>query len=110
MLRPASRQMSTRRVASGTPVLPQAEKSSPLPPKVPVPRVRTGTINPEPPSCLYSIRAKSMTDLPTFKLCIGSADVILVLFLVLGSTLHHEWAKHLDNMNGGNPIFRTSQK
>src|SRR5437899_8232266 len=69
MLRPESRQMSTRRVASGTPVLPQAEKSSPLPPKVPVPRVRTGTINPEPPSCLYSIRTESMRDSTTFKSC-----------------------------------------
>src|ERR1039457_4181475 len=55
MLSPASRQMSTRRVASRASVLPQALKSSPAPPKVPVPKLSTGTFRPEPPSCLYSI-------------------------------------------------------
>jgi hypothetical protein len=39
--------VSTRRVASWTSVLPQAEKNSPLPPKVPQPKLRTGTFNPE---------------------------------------------------------------
>src|ERR1035438_682 len=55
MFKPASRHMSTRRVASGTSLFPHAAKSSPLPPNVPVPSVNTGTFNPEPPSCLYSI-------------------------------------------------------
>ena len=55
MVRPASRQMSTRRVASATSVLPQAPNSSPLPPKVPVPKLRTGTLKPELPRKRYSI-------------------------------------------------------
>src|SRR5436190_14036574 len=54
-VRPASRQTSTRRVASATSVAPQALKNSLPPPKVPVPRLKTGTLNPEPPSCRYSM-------------------------------------------------------
>src|SRR5450432_247678 len=60
MLSPASRQMSTRRVASATSVVPQARKRSPLPPKVPVPKLSAGTFKPEPPSCLYSIGCLSV--------------------------------------------------
>src|SRR5262245_47587395 len=52
---PASRQMSTRRVASATSVEPQALKSGVVPPKVPVPRQSAGTLKPEPPSRRYSI-------------------------------------------------------
>src|ERR1700677_4296673 len=52
---PASRQMSTRRVASSTPVLPHALKNSFVPPNVPVPIVKTGTLKPDPPSSLCSI-------------------------------------------------------
>ena len=47
--------MSTSRVASATSVLPQALKNSPLPPKVPVPKLRTGTLKPDWPSCRYSM-------------------------------------------------------
>src|SRR5215510_3822959 len=52
---PASRQMSTRRVASATSELPQALKNSVPPPNVPVPKERTGTSKPDEPNCLYSI-------------------------------------------------------
>ena len=55
MFTPASRQMSTSRVASATSVAPHALKNSLLPPKVPVPRLSTGTLNPDPPSYRYSI-------------------------------------------------------
>src|ERR1039458_1362890 len=55
IVRPASRQMSTRRVASATSVVPQALKNSSPPPKVPVPRLSTGTLNPEPPNCRNSM-------------------------------------------------------
>jgi hypothetical protein len=54
MLRPASRHMSTRREASLASLSPQAF-ITPAVPKVPVPRVRTGTLNPDLPSCLYSM-------------------------------------------------------
>src|SRR5262245_15682436 len=54
MVSPASRQTSTSRVASWAPVLPHDWKNSLPPPKVPVPRLRTGTLNPERPSSLYS--------------------------------------------------------
>src|SRR4051794_28071414 len=54
-LSPASRQMSTMRVASATSLLPQPAKNSPLPPKVPVPKLSAGTFKPEPPSDLYSM-------------------------------------------------------
>src|SRR3954451_14839650 len=60
MLIPASRQMSISRVASATSLLPQALNSSPWPPKVPVPKVRTGTLSPEPPSCRYSILVRAV--------------------------------------------------
>src|SRR4051794_1334472 len=60
MVRPASRQMSTSRVASATSLAPHALNSSPPPPKVPVPKLRTGTFRPEPPSCLYSIATPSL--------------------------------------------------
>src|ERR1700722_20181488 len=55
MVRPASRQISTRRVASLTSISPQALKNSFFPPNVPVPNVRTGTLNPDLPSNRYSI-------------------------------------------------------
>ena len=42
MVRPASRQMSTSRVASATSLAPQALKNSLPPPNVPVPKLRTG--------------------------------------------------------------------
>src|SRR5262245_59330384 len=57
IVRPASRQTSTSRVASATSLAPQALKNSLPPPKVPVPRLSTGTLKPEPSSCLYSIRS-----------------------------------------------------
>src|SRR5271154_6028254 len=59
MVRPASRQISTSRVASATSLAPHALKNSLPPPKVPVPRLSTGTLKPEPPSCLYSICSSS---------------------------------------------------
>ena len=55
MVSPASRQMSTSRVASATSLAPQALKNSLPPPNVPVPRLSTGTLNPEPPSCRNSM-------------------------------------------------------
>src|SRR6187549_3494772 len=55
MHRPASRQMSTRRVASLTSLEPQALKNSLPPPKVPVPKVSAGTMKPEAPSLRYSM-------------------------------------------------------
>src|SRR5258706_16123085 len=55
MQRPASRDTSTSRVASATSLAPQALKNSLPPPKVPVPSVRTGTLSPEAPNCLYSM-------------------------------------------------------
>src|SRR5262245_51467986 len=57
MLRPASRQMSISRVAPFASVEPQARKNSVPPPNVPVPRLSTGTLNPDPPSSLYSMAA-----------------------------------------------------
>src|ERR1700730_5446494 len=56
MVNPASRQMSTSLVASSTPLSPHALKNSFPPPNVPVPKVRTGTLKPEPPKNLYSIK------------------------------------------------------
>src|SRR5277367_2131287 len=47
--------MSTRRVASATSVAPQARKNSLPPPNVPVPKLSTGTFNPERPSVRNSI-------------------------------------------------------
>src|SRR5262245_26384644 len=61
-LTPASRQMSINRFASATSVLPQARKNSFPPPKVATPKLRTGTFNPEPPSCLYSIYINPYVD------------------------------------------------
>src|SRR5258705_13794254 len=55
IVRPASRQISTSRVASATSLAPHALKNSLPQPKVPVPRLNAGTLKPEPPSCLYSI-------------------------------------------------------
>ena len=55
MFSPASRQISTSRVASATSLAPQALKNSFPPPNVPVPKLNTGTFNPEPPNCRYSI-------------------------------------------------------
>src|SRR6476660_5694128 len=54
-LTPASKQMSTSRVASATSLAPQALKNSVPPPNVPVPKLRTGTFNPDLPSCRNSI-------------------------------------------------------
>src|SRR5882724_3482912 len=61
MLRPASRQISTRRVAPFTSVSPHARKKSLPPPNVPVPRLNAGTLKPDPPSCLNSIAAVSLS-------------------------------------------------
>src|SRR5437868_446627 len=55
MFSPASRQISTSRVASPAPAFPHDLKSSPVPPNVPVPRLSAGTLRPDPPSCLYSM-------------------------------------------------------
>src|SRR5580700_5735159 len=55
MFSPASRQISTSRVASATSLAPQALKNSSPPPNVPVPKLNTGTFSPDPPNCLYSI-------------------------------------------------------
>ena len=55
MLTPASRQMSIRRRACATSVLPQALNSGPLPPKVPVPKLSTGTVMPDAPRRRYSM-------------------------------------------------------
>ena len=49
--------MSINRRASATLLLPQAEKSGPWPPNVPVPKLKTGTFSPEDPSLRYSIWA-----------------------------------------------------
>src|SRR5882724_1999496 len=61
MLRPASRQISTRRVAPLTSVSPHARKKSLPPPNVPVPRLNAGTFNPDPPSSLNSMAAVSFS-------------------------------------------------
>src|ERR1035441_10377874 len=50
ILIPASRQISTRRRASAASLAPQAWKNSPLPPNVPAPKLRTGTLKPDAPS------------------------------------------------------------
>lgn len=55
MFSPASRQTSTSRVASATSVSPHASNSSVVPPKVPLPKLRAGTIRPERPSWRYSM-------------------------------------------------------
>src|SRR5215813_3930645 len=55
MLTPASWQRPMRRLASSTPVDPQALKNSLPPPKVPVPKHSVETLSPESPSSLYSI-------------------------------------------------------
>src|SRR4051812_23556095 len=52
---PASRQMSTSRVASATSLDPHELNSAPFPPNVPVPKVSTGTLKPELPSLRYSM-------------------------------------------------------
>jgi len=53
MQTPASRQMSTRRVASAALLSPHALNVGVVPPNVPVPKLKTGTVNP--PSCRVSI-------------------------------------------------------
>jgi hypothetical protein len=72
-------QMSTSLVASSMPVEPQAWKNALLPPKVPVPRVSAGTLNPDLPSCLYSmmmipvVRKKALRSVrPSYKVRISS--------------------------------------
>jgi hypothetical protein len=47
--------MSISRRASASPLLPQALKSGPLPPKVPAPKLKADTFSPDDPSRLYSI-------------------------------------------------------
>src|SRR5271168_4374601 len=59
-LTPASRQISTSRVASATSLAPHALKNSLPPPKVPVPKLNTGTLRPEPPRIRYSIIATAL--------------------------------------------------
>src|SRR4051812_46205667 len=61
MFIPASRQTSTRRVASATSLAPRALKNSLPPPNVPVPRLSTGTLKPEPPSCLYCMTCRLLS-------------------------------------------------
>jgi hypothetical protein len=51
--------MSINRRASLASVLPQALNNGPLPPKVPAPKLRTGTFNPDAPKFLYSMLAVS---------------------------------------------------
>jgi hypothetical protein len=48
-------QMSIKRLAPSASVVPHALKKSLPPPKVPVPKLSTGTLNPDPPNCRYSI-------------------------------------------------------
>src|SRR5215217_1663238 len=52
---PASRQTSTRRVASLTSLVPNPLKTGLFPPNVPVPKVSTGTLRPDRPRVRYSI-------------------------------------------------------
>src|SRR5260221_5943953 len=59
---PVSRQISPRRLAPATSVLPQALKNSLPPPKVPVPNESTGTSKPEEPSCLNSMLGRCQQD------------------------------------------------
>src|SRR3954470_1845417 len=47
--------MSTSRVAPAASVSPHDLKKSPPPPNVAAPKLSTGTLNPEAPSCRYSI-------------------------------------------------------
>src|ERR1700683_798018 len=51
MFSPASRQISTSRVASATSLAPQALKKSVPPPNVPVPKLSTGTFKQSVPRC-----------------------------------------------------------
>src|ERR1051326_3568452 len=79
MVTPASRQRLTSRLASATPVFPQAENKSPLPPKVPVPNVNTGTLKPEPPRNRYSINRASVDakpELSNFGRLIGAIKTV----------------------------------
>src|SRR4051812_36326148 len=55
MVSPASRQTSARRVASFTSLGPKPLKKGLLPPKVPVPSVRTGILSPDRPRMRYSM-------------------------------------------------------
>ena len=61
MVSPASRQMSTSRVASAASLSPNPLKA-PSPPNVAVPRLRTGTLKPEAPSCRCSMAAPRVED------------------------------------------------
>ena len=49
-------QISTSRVASATSLAPHALKNSFAPPNVPVPKLNTGTFNPELPNVRYSMK------------------------------------------------------
>ena len=66
MVRPASRQMSTSRVASATSLAPHALNNSPPPPNVPVPKLSAGTFNPEPPSWRFLGLMGLIGGAPTF--------------------------------------------
>src|SRR5581483_11054775 len=82
MLSPASRQTSTRRVASVTSVEPHALNTSPRPPNVPVPKQSAGTLKPDFPSCRNSmVHASSSRD--RFR----SVDRIAIHFANLGEVL-----------------------
>src|SRR6185503_5421979 len=92
IVRPASRQISTSRVAPSALFAPHALKNSLLPPpNVPVPRLRTGTMSPEAPSCLCSI---SVLEVGSWML--GVVDVLLVYGdgLVFGLEVRHLRFEH----------------
>src|SRR5258706_16393244 len=73
---PASRQISTRRLAPATSVLPQALKNSLPPPKVPVPNESTGTSKPEEPSCLNSMLGRCQQDYGGYAFAGGEEAVL----------------------------------
>src|SRR5208283_1364400 len=82
---PASRQISTSRVASATSLAPQARKNSLPPPKVPVPKLSTGTLNPDRPRSRYSMIDRSYNDSGGF--CSGShCDFIYILVTEISLT------------------------
>src|SRR4051794_7482399 len=93
IVRPASRQTSTRRVASATSLAPHALKNLVPPPKVPVPKLRAGTFSPEPPSCRYSIAALLMSLLVHTPRC--SVRSHRLLYLCPGAPAKHDCGQHL---------------
>src|SRR5258707_393329 len=78
--------MSTRRVASFTSLLPQAWKESPRPPKVAVPKLSTGTFNPEEPSCRNSMTSRCSEWLPGCGAWTNESGHACALFECLEST------------------------